>query len=1811
LGSTEFQRLKLAVAASFTAEPLAESLAFWGGKLGWQPEIEFAAYNQVFQQLLDPASLFATNRKGANIALVRPEDWVRYRHESGGAPSLEKLLSTAKELATALRDAAQRSAVPYLVCVCPSSPAQSGNEALEQAEEHIVSSLRDGTGIHIFSSSDLLGAYPVANYYDVDRDEMGHIPYTAEFFAGLGTVIARRLNALQQPPYKVIAVDCDETLWAGVCGEVGPMGIEIDPGRKAFQEFLVRQQQAGMLLCLCSKNNPEDVDEVFRLRVDMPLKREHISASRVNWNPKPANLRELAKELQLGLDSFIFIDDNPLEFGQVKASYPEVLTLSLPVSTEAIPQYLANVWAFDKLGVTEEDRKRTEYYRQNRERDEFQQQTPSLENFLAGLELKIAIGPLTTEQLPRASQLTQRTNQFNCTTIRRSEDEMRRLSASGEREWLAVTVSDRFGEYGLVGLLGYSANKDALEVDTFLLSCRVLGRGVEHRMLRTLGEIARSHSRARVDVQFVPSKKNAPALTFLEAVAAQYKQADGGNFVFRIPAPHAAGISESQILATAQAAADAAKDQQSTTQPSAAAPARSGLIQEIASQLTSARSITEATCAQKAPAAGSAKQDSALTPDEHMVAGVWTEVLGVSDLNSSSDFFALGGDSLLATQVISRLRQISKVRLHLHDIFESPTVAALTAAVQKASAKTQKHAGRTDQKPEQAKTVRDIAGGEILRRQEDQSACALSFGQQRWWFLNQWAPGTADHLSLVLRLKGELNQSALQRALDAVTKRHEVLRTRYKLVDGNPLQVILPAAPVHLAVVDLQHLPEAERESETAKFCEQQFHQVFDLSDEPVLRPTLVKLSPADHALVLVMHHIASDGWARGVLLSELESFYTAFATGQQPALPELPVQYADYSLWQRECMAKGDLDDQLAFYKKALAGAPAVLELPTDYPRPSIQDLRGGVHIRIVPKELLDRLQGLSYQEGVTLFMTLLAAYQVLLYRYSGQEDLVVGTPTAGRNHPSVEGLIGCFINMVVFRNRLKGDESFRDLLACVRNNAVAAQDNQDLPFERLVDELQHSRSLSCAPVFQAVFALENLLSTPHFPKLQVELREEETRTAFHDISLFVASRHDGLRVRFEYRTDLFKPETIERMAEHFENLLVAIAHDPRQTVCALPMLKEAERTRLLHEWNPAKEFPVDTCIHQRFEDQVKRTPANIAVSYEGQALSYSELNARANQLARYLQRMGVGPDRLVGLCVERSLDMVVAILGILKTGGAYLPLDPRYPNDRLGFMVEDAKPAVVLTHYEQKESLPDIAGQVVALDADWVEIEREDASDLPCAAVPENLAYVIYTSGSTGRPKGCLVSHANVVRLMDATYDWYNFDERDVWTLFHSYAFDFSVWELWGALLYGGRVVVVPYLLSRSPEDFYRLLVSEKVTVLNQTPSSFRQLMYAEEMLGVSCDLALRYVVFGGEALELQSLKPWFDRHGDKKPQLVNMYGITETTVHVTYRPISIDDTNGGSVIGCAIPDLQIYLLDREMQPLPVGVPGEIYVGGAGVTRGYLNRPELTAERFIPDAFRPGANRRLYRTGDLARRLSNGDIEYLGRIDLQVKIRGFRIELGEIESVLAKHAAVREAVVILTNDASGEKRLVAYYTAQSGHKTTNAELFAFLKDHLPEYMVPAAFVELERMPLNSNGKIDKKALPAADLARPERRDSFVVPETPLEEEVASVWKEVLGREHVGINENFFEIGGHSLLATRVIMLIRSRLGLSISLRLLFEYPTIAGMATALMDTLLEEAEEPMLLEMINEVENLSDDEVRRMRADGASCRQNGVAAS
>jgi amino acid adenylation domain-containing protein len=1127
------------------------------------------------------------------------------------------------------------------------------------------------------------------------------------------------------------------------------------------------------------------------------------------------------------------------------------------------------------------------------------------------------------------------------------------------------------------------------------------------------------------------------------------------------------------------------------------------------------------------------------TPVEEVLAGTWAETLGVERVGVHDPFFDLGGHSLLATRVVSRVRELFGVELPLRALFEGPTVAEMAGRVEE-----MRRAG-VPTLPPVAPTGRT-------------EPPPLSFAQERLWFLDRLRSGEISYnLPFALRLRGALDVDALERSLGEIVRRHDALRTTFRERGGSPVQVIAPFSDFRLTRMDLAHLPAETREAEVQReLVAEAVTRLFDLAAGPLFRVSLLRLGAEEHVLLLSMHHIVSDGWSMGVLYRELSALYEAYRVGGESPLPELEVQYADYAVWQREQLEGEALERQLRYWRERLAGAPELLELPTDHPRPPVQTYRGAT----VPVEfslaLLERLEALGRSEGATLYMTLLSAFQVLLSKYSGSEDVVVGTPIAGRTRKEVEPLIGFFVNTLVLRTDLSGDPSFRDVLRRAREVTLGAYEHQEVPFERLVAELQPERSLSHTPLFQVILTLQTAGGEAGaLPGLEVSPVEAERVSAKFDLSLVLTPTSRGLRGGLTYPTDLFERGTVERLLGHLERVLEQAAADADVRLSQLELLDEAERALVLEAGSrTAAEYPADRCIHELFEAQAVRTPEAVAVRFEEESLTYGELNRRANRLAHHLRRRGVGPETRVGICLERSLEMVVGILAVLKAGGAYVPLDPGYPAERLAFILADSATPLLLTREALRGVLPAREGvEVVSLEGAAEEIAAENPENPESGAGPESLAYVIYTSGSTGQPKGALIEHRNVARLFSATDEWFGFGPDDVWTLFHSYAFDFSVWELWGALLYGGRVVVVPHLVSRDPGAFHALLQREGVTVLSQTPSAFRQLIRVDGERGG--DLALRVVVFGGEALEPASLREWVERRGAGTPRLVNMYGITETTVHVTYRVITREDVfaGSGSPIGQAIPDLRLYVLDPTRRPVPVGVPGELYVGGAGVARGYLNRPELTAERFVDDPFAPG---RLYRTGDRVRWTADGGLEYLGRLDEQVKIRGFRIELGEIEARLAEHPEVREAVVLAREDVPGDRRLVAYVV---GAVEADA-LRAHVRQSLPEYMVPSAFVVVDRLPLTAHGKVDRRALPAPDLAGEEER--YVAPRTPVEETLAGIWAETLRLERVGVEDGFFDLGGHSLLATRVLSRVREEFGVELPLRALFEGPTVAEMA-------------------------------------------------
>ena len=1148
------------------------------------------------------------------------------------------------------------------------------------------------------------------------------------------------------------------------------------------------------------------------------------------------------------------------------------------------------------------------------------------------------------------------------------------------------------------------------------------------------------------------------------------------------------------------------------------------------------------------------------TPEEELLAGIMAEVLGVERVGVEDDFFDLGGHSLLATQLITRVRQVFAVEIPLYEVFEEPTVAHLADSVS-----ALRHAGKGLELPP-------------MNRVSRHQPLPLSFAQQRLWFLDQLEPNNpAYNIPVSLRAKGRVEPLVLAAAFSEVVRRHEVLRTRFSWFLGETVQEADPPEPLDLSLVDLSTLPPRAREAEGLRLAAADVRHPFDLVMGPLLRTTLVRLAPAEHLLLVNMHHIVSDGWSMGVLTREIATLYSAFIAGRPSPLPELEIQYADFAVWQRGWLREEALEAQLAYWRERLEGAPPLLRLPIDRPRPAVMSYRGEVRFFKLPAQLWGLLGAVARSEGATLFMTLLAAFQVLLSRYSGQTDVSTGTPIAGRNRREIEDLIGFFVNTLVIRSDLAGDPQFSTLVRRVRETTLGGYAHQDLPFEKLVEELEPERDLSYSPLFQVMFVFQNApQGAVEIPGLAMSPLEIDNATTQFDLTLSLWEAPEGVTAGLEFNTDLFDGTTVGRLQGHFEALLGAMGSTPGQRITELPLLTSAQRCQLQVEWGARTDAPAAS-LPALFAAQVERTPEAVGVNQGTLQLTYGELDRRSERLARLLRSLGAGPERLVALMLDRSLEMVVAILGVLKAGSAYLPLDPSHPAERLAFTLEDAGAEILLTCERQMGGVPTayrVAGHpVLCLDRDWPQIGAGPTSELGTWPHSDQAAYVIYTSGSTGRPKGTAVTHRNVTRLLAAAERvpdsvHLRFDGRDVWTLFHSYAFDFSVWELWGALAYGGRLVVVPYHVSRrAPEEFLALLVQERVTVLNQTPSAFRQLVVIEEQatraMG-SSELPLRLVIFGGEALEPSILAPWFRRHGDRRPQMVNMFGITETTVHVTYRLLSRSDPAkaGSSPIGVALSDLGIYLLERRLKPVPIGVPGEIFVAGAGLARGYLRRPALTAERFVPDPFSEESGARLYRTGDLARRRANGELDFLGRIDHQIQLRGFRVELGEIGAVLNEHPEVREAVVLALADQAGEKRLVAYVVPEAVRDGLVPDLRSFLSDRLPDHMVPATFVPLDAFPLTPQGKLDRLALPAPDTSRPELRSEFVAPRNEREEILTEIWTELLGLERVGRNDNFFELGGQSLLATQVIFRLQQAFGVELALRAVFQAPTVAGLA-------------------------------------------------
>ncbi len=1135
-----------------------------------------------------------------------------------------------------------------------------------------------------------------------------------------------------------------------------------------------------------------------------------------------------------------------------------------------------------------------------------------------------------------------------------------------------------------------------------------------------------------------------------------------------------------------------------------------------------------------APDQGAAKSQEFVKPRttmEQAVAAIWTDVLGREQISATDNFFYLGGHSLKTTQVVARIASRFNVELPLRVLFESPTLEEFSRLV------------------EQAIALRHSPATQCIERVSREQAVPLSFSQQRLWFLHRIAPESpAYNIAYAAHFYGHLNMPALQQSIDEIVRRHEVLRTTFTQAEDQPLQIVHPEISLCIGHVDMRHLPEQDSHTHAQDLAAQEAQRPFDLQAGPLLRVTVMQQREREYLLLVAMHHIISDGWSLGIFMRELTSAYQAFSSGIPSHEPELNVQYADFSVWQRRWAEEEAVKVQIDYWKNQLGGMPALLDLPLDRPRPAVQSGHGASVKFWLPRSTTAMLNELARQQDATLFMVMAGALKMLLAKYSGQNVITVGTVIANRNRVEVEPLIGCFVNTLALRTQLSDDLTFIELLQRVRSTTLEAYANQDVPFEKVAAEADASRDLGRSPLFQVMLVLQNAPGgNVELQGVRIQPEEVETQTAKFDLTVQFTELEKGLQGKLEYSTDLFNPETVGRMVAHLQSLLGSIAGDPQQRIFRMPMLPEVEKRQLLKDWNRTSQpYPDRECVHDLFACQAQHAPDAIAVASSGEYVTYGELDRRSNQLARYLRKLSAGPDQLVGICMERGAEMLVALLGVLKAGAAYLPMDVRYPRERLTYVLNDAGVKVLLSDKISLEKLPEHAAKIICLDSQWNLIGGENAGRLASGVTSDNLAYVIYTSGSQGLPKGVMVRHGSLMNLASWHNRTYGVTPEDKASQFAGFAFDAATWEIWPYLIAGASLHLPSTYIEEAPAEW---LKAHEISIC------FLPTPLAEAMIsGLKTELPLRYLLTGGDLLHRTETTLNFT--------LVNHYGPTETTVVASAAPVD-REFPGDPPIGRPIANTQLYVLDRFLEPTPVGVAGELFIGGDGVGRGYWQRRELTAERFIPDPYSGRAGARMYRSGDLCRWLGQGTIEYKGRIDHQVKIRGFRIELGEIESVLQQHKCVREAVVLAHESPGVSKRLIAYVVPEKDPPSAS-ELAAYLKDRVPEYMVPSAFVTLEQLPLTPNGKVDRKALPEPqqEISGPD----YEAPGTSNETALAEIWKEVLKREPVGRHDNFFELGGDSILSIQIVSRAQ-RAGLKLSPRQVFQHQTLAELAAVAED--------------------------------------------
>ncbi len=1736
--------IKINIMSTFTAEPIEDYLVWWGTKFGYKSDVKFAKYNQVFQELLNPESMMSGNIGGIDVALIRFEDFIRYETGTDG-----KKMTILERSYHDLKEAFDRfgNSIPLIITIFPVSENYGLSNSLKHKIEKINKDFSDTISkyknIFMLDFNNLNILYNIQDTFDVIKDKEAHMPFTDEYYAAIGTEIARKILAIKSQRFKVIVLDCDNTLWKGICGEIGALGVHVtDPYRK-LQRFMLRKYNEGMLLAICSKNNMQDVIEVFNTNPDMVLNQSHIISWKVSWEEKSAAIREISHELGVGLDSLIFIDDDSLECLKMLENCPEVLTLQLPSDENHIPSFLDHVWAFDKVRVTTEDALRNHMYQQENKRKALKNKGISLENFLKSLELKVSMRFIAEDEIARAAQLTQRTNQFNLSTIRRNEEDIALLIKDAGTVCFVVEVSDKFGDYGIIGLIILKNMCGILLIDTFLLSCRIFGRKVEDVILAGIGKYAEEVGISEIEATFIPTEKNKAIYDFL--VCSKWRLVEKTNKYHRY-SMNASNIpkSDNNIEFYYMDVYEKAVDDQIDRSNSLIMEYESvnlcvyRLIGENDIDFDTsliARNINHKEFIEPLQYSSGKKlvhifadtnsscSYETVTYENEMqkrLIKIWESTLRVHNIGIDSDFFELGGDSLHAVILISRIEKDFGIELTLRDVFQFSTIRKM------------------EQKIKQSETLEYGRITPIDKKQYYE----LSSAQKRMYIINKIeSDQTAYNECHRIKIEGKLSRLKLEAAFKEFIQRHEIMRTGFEMIDERPVQHVYDKIDFNISYLKA-------REKYIEKIIDE-FIKPFDLSKPPLIRVCLIETGVEKFTLLIDIHHIIIDGASFGILIRELQALY-----GGRDLDPPV-LQYRDFVNWQKELFNQPQFSKQEQYWLEQFNNEVPILNIPTDNLRMPIQSFIGRKKHFTIGADIFYKLKAICADSGSTMFMLLFAAFNVLLHRYSGQEDIVVGIPVSGRKHIDTRNIVGMFVNTLPIRTYPKSNISFLEYLINVKESILMALENQDYQYEMLVDKLKVPRELNRNPLFDVLFSLQNTdMPELDIAGLTMNLCNINNHKSKFDISMLVTEKDTNLEFCLEYCTDLFNDDYISRFQEHFTNILDDVSADSQKCISDIEIMSEIEKHWILDELNDTSaSYPKDMTIHKLFEVQAKKTPDKVAIVFENKEMTYSELNVKANQLARVLRNKGVNPDTIVAIMIERSLEMIIGILAILKAGGAYLPIDPEYPQERVKYILEDSGAKILLTQNGFPKMIKSIKNTLLIDDK---KIYSGDSANLVNLNDSDDLVYMIYTSGSTGKPKGVMLEHRNISNFIKGVTDRINIDKDDVMLCITTISFDIFVLETWLPLIRGIKIVIANKNEQLDIGLLADMVAENNVTVLQMTPS--RMKLVCDDLRSEKMFRSIKLIMLGGEPLSvslLESIKL------KTTARIYNMYGPTETSVWSSIK----DMTNETAVcIGKPINNTQFFILSESLRLQPIGIPGELYIAGDGLARGYFNKPELTNERFIDNPI--NGKGRIYQTGDLSVLLSSGDIKVIGRLDNQVKLGGHRIELEEIEKILLQYEDITEcAVNIKQSDAS--PFLCAFFV--SDVQILDSSLIEFLKKKLPGYMIPKQFIRLSKLPLNNNNKIDRNALNKINTEISIGLNT-VQSEGEVQLGLEDIFIRILNVKSISANKNFLDLGADSLQIIRLTIEIYNFFGVELRYGEILTSNTIQELSKLISEKLL-----------------------------------------